>query len=77
MPKYRKDNKHHRGDAWQELHGRRYNGACVKCAKSGPKKEMPALYLRKEHIDSMRILCRICHDCLPGFLADLGVEMPE
>lgn len=76
MSWYPKEN-YKRGEEWQKLHGKRYNCKCAKCGKGGLKKSMPALYVRKEHIDSMRILCRLCPDCLPVLLADLGVEMPE
>ena len=77
MPRCRKDHKHLKGSDWQKLHGKRYNGNCVLCGESGPKNTIPALYLRKTTVDSHRILCRICHKCLPLLLADLGVEMPE
>lgn len=75
MGKYPNGN-YHRGEAWQKIHGKRFDCNCAKCGKGGQKSEMPGLYLRK-HNDSHRILCRFCSDCLPRFLDDLGVKMPE
>ncbi len=77
MGKYRKDGQNPRGEDWQNIHGKRFNCKCNKCGKAGQKSKMPGLYLRKNANDSHRILCRICPDCLPHLLADLGVKMPE
>lgn len=77
MGRYRKDNKNVRGEDWQNIHGKRFNCKCQKCGKEGQKSTMPGLYLRKNGYDSHRILCRFCADCLPLFLDDLGVTMPE
>lgn len=74
MGNYPKDN-YHRGEDWHKRH--RYPSKCAKCGKGGQKSTMPALYVRKNSYDSHRILCRICPDCLPGFLDGLGVKMPE
>lgn len=76
MGAYRKDHKNPSGDAWQNIHGKRFNCKCHKCGKEGQKSNMTVLYLRKPN-DSHRILCRFCSDCLPGFLDGLGVKMPE
>lgn len=76
MGKYPKDN-YHRGEDWQNIHGKRFDCKCAKCGKGGQKKTMPGLYIRKNTNDTIRVLCRICPDCLPGLLDELGVEMPE
>lgn len=73
--KHRSDN-HVRGERWHKLHEKRFVSNCAKCGKHGLKAEMPGLYLRRPY-DSHRILCHLCSDCLPRFLDELGVEMPE
>lgn len=74
MGKYQNSN-YPRGEDWHKRH--RYPGKCAKCGKEAEKNTMPALYIRKDSYDTHRILCRFCTDCLPLFLDELGVKMPE
>lgn len=76
MPRHRKDGNYTRGAEFKKQNNKQFFCNCNKCGKYGMKTEMPGLYLRKPN-DSHRILCRFCTDCLPLFLDELGVKMPE
>ena len=55
----------------------RYPGNCCKCGKEDEKRNMKALYVRKDNYDSMKVLCYLCPSCLPEVLDVLKVSLPE
>ena len=75
--RYRKDGKYVRGEKWWAQNRSKMVCKCVKCGTECMKNDTPGLYLRKNNNEYCRILCRICPECLPKFLDDLGVKMPE
>ncbi|MBQ8264138.1 MAG: hypothetical protein IJY96_05110 [Oscillospiraceae bacterium] len=55
----------------------RYYSCCVKCGREKLKKHMAHIYIKADGISPMRVLCHLCQDCLPGFLDELEVAMPD
>ncbi|MGN0998671.1 MAG: hypothetical protein ACI4PO_03890 [Faecousia sp.] len=52
-------------------------GTCAKCGREQLKKHMTALYIKEGGVATMRVLCHICHRCLPVLLDELEVSMPD
>ena len=56
----------------------RYYSNCVKCGRESRIKYMASIYIRPPaYGGAAKILCHICPDCLPEFLDELEVAMPE
>ena len=55
----------------------KYIAICAKCGREGLKKNMVSLYVKDGTVSVMRILCHICHRCMPVLLDELEVSMPD
>lgn len=55
----------------------RYYATCAKCGREKLKKRMTAVYVKKDSYSPLRVLCHLCHDCMPSLLDQLGVPMPD
>lgn len=53
-----------------------YYSNCVKCGREGRIKEMWSIYLKRNSMESARILYHICAGCLEKHLEELEVAMP-
>ena len=64
-------------DDWRGGISPKYIATCAKCGREGLKKRMAQIYVKNGAYSNMRILCHICPDCMPVFLDELEVSMPE
>lgn len=56
----------------------RYYSNCVCCGREGRIKKMYCIYARPpENYAAPKLLAHICPECMPKFLDDLEVAMPE
>lgn len=55
----------------------RYYGTCVHCGRENEKRLMASLYIKENGYSPLRMLCNVCHRCLPKILDEWEVSMPE
>ena len=55
----------------------RYYGLCAKCGQEREKRFMAQIYIKANGYSPMRVLCHVCERCLPEWLDELEVSMPD
>lgn len=52
----------------------KYIGTCARCGCEGLKKNMTAIYVKKDSYSPVRIMCHVCNECYAAFCDEYGIQ---
>lgn len=55
----------------------KYVAECARCGKEGLKRNMAAMYVKRDSYSRLKIMCHFCQNCLVSLADEMGVEVPN